>query len=315
MNNAQFDAVKASFDHWINSSPDKIILRRREIQYLAGGGSKGGSKGPPERTAIKGFTPCSGGRLRRYVDNYHANFCGMVTLTYGEAWPRDGKIVKKQLSAWFERVRRLGYFDKHSLVWWLEFQERGAPHIHMVITGWISRRWVAQSWADITKGVEEACTRVESLRNPDAAGSYAAKYAAKGDQKEVPDGFINVGRFWGRRGWVPETGAVPKTVAASMIEARSPLRAWAGSQARARDAQAQARRAGTGVPSETESGRTIGVFCENRYLSSIRVYEHEGGWSIYGNEREVQWIWGILQDINVITSQTGLRQDGSKRTM
>jgi hypothetical protein len=35
------------------------------------------------------------------------------------------------------------------------------------------------------------------MEKPHAAGAYAAKYLKKQEQKEVPEGFSDVGRFWG----------------------------------------------------------------------------------------------------------------------
>jgi len=43
---------------------------------------------------------------------------------------------------------------------------------------------------------------VEKLRKPEAAGAYAAKYAAKNYQKLVPEEYREVGRFWGKFGTV-----------------------------------------------------------------------------------------------------------------
>ena len=161
------------------------------------------------------------------------------------------------------------------------------------------QRWAAQAWADITKGDAAACVRVESLRDADAAGSYAAKYAAKSDQKEVPPGYINVGRFWGHRGGVPGSPKCPKLVAAANPgAARERLRGWARAQERART-QAGA----------DPGGRGAGVVCDGRVLPSVRIYEHEGGWSVYGREAEMRLIWDYLGRLTATTNQND-RQRG-----
>ena len=298
-----YAAEVARFDSWMRSEPDKIIKRRREIQYLAGGGSKNSGKGPPPRESVTKFTPASAGRLRRYIDNYYCDFKGMITLTYGDTWPTDGRVVKKHLAAFFERIRRLGYFDANSLVWWLEFQERGAPHVHMVVTGWISRKTVARAWAAITSGDETACSRVESLRDPDGVGGYAAKYASKSDQKTVPDGYDNVGRFWGRRGYSPEGGFCPKTVAAAIPgRARVCLRGWARAQVWARTHAGEKPRAAR-----------AGVVCDGVYLSGVRVYEHEGGWSVYGGVYQMGVIWEHLGKLNAPENRSERLRGGLPR--
>lgn len=282
-----FTAAKNHYDHWVTGDQDRIIKRRREMHYLAGGGGKGrGNPGP--RTSITKYTPTSASRLRRYVDNYYCDFYGMVTLTYGQQWPTDGRQVKKHLNAFVERLRRLGWLEEDSLVWWLEFQARGAPHIHMVVTGWLSRHWVASAWSEITGTPVESGTRVERLRDPDAAGSYAGKYCAKSEQKEVPPGYENVGRFWGRRGKSGPAGNVPKVSAASTVGARAYVRAAAGAHIRAR---ARAIEQGRGV----RDGYKTPVVVPWLALPSVRAYEHEGGWSFYGKEQEIDELWHYLR--------------------
>lgn len=151
----------------------------------------------PKRSEIKCWNEGMGRRLGAYLDNFRSDFTGMVTLTYPQVYPKDGREVKQHLRAFIERLRRIQYFERHSLVWFMEFQERGAPHIHMLVTGWIGKDWVAQAWADITGGNTRACSRVEALRHARAAGAYARKYASKQNQKHIPPDFANVGRFWG----------------------------------------------------------------------------------------------------------------------
>lgn len=276
----EFNQEKAKWCYAVKKMEDKLVKRRREIQYLAGGGSQGGGK-PPERTAITSMTPASANRLKKYIDNYYEDFFNMITLTYGADWPTDGKEVKRNLNAFFERIRRTGWFKEYSLVWWLEFQQRGAPHIHMVTTGWMPMRFVATIWSEVSGAPAASSTRVESLYASDEVGRYAAKYAAKTDQKQVPEGYDHFGRFWGRRGRRPVVGPTqPKEVAAAIPgEARTLLRAWARAQEAAKT---------TGV--------AIGLPPLIAYLQprTLRVYEHEGGWSIYGSAREIEIIWHYL---------------------
>jgi hypothetical protein len=88
--------------------------------------------------------------------------------------------------------------------WFLEFQKRGAPHFHVFLNGRVDKMRVAQRWYEIV-GSEDlnhrlAGTRIELLREQHAASAYAAKYASKVEQKEPPEGFTDVGRFWGTFG-------------------------------------------------------------------------------------------------------------------
>lgn len=281
----EFIKAKSDYDHYINSAPDRVIKYRRELQYLAGGGSKGGK--PGERGEIEKFSPATGRRLRRFIDNYYTDFKGMVTLTYGADWPEDGRVVKRHLSAFFEQLRRNMWFERQSLVWWLEFQHRGAPHIHMIVTSWISKATVSKAWSRISGAPIKTCTRVEQLRRPDDAGAYAAKYAAKQEQKGVPPGYVGVGRFWGRRGARPCEGAIiPRVVAAAI-------------PVRARDLMRQLR--------ETFQRKSVA----KTMPYTLRVYEHEGGWSIYGTESEINQIWHCLQDHSRAALDQRAKQQGS----
>jgi hypothetical protein len=69
------------------------------------------------------------------------------------------------------------------------------------LTNAVNKTAVAEAWYAIVGSGDVrhlwAGTRTEALRNPRSVGGYAAKYAAKRLQKEVPDGFTDVGRFWG----------------------------------------------------------------------------------------------------------------------
>lgn len=153
-----------------------------------------------------------------------------MTLTYGANFPMDGRKVKRDLNLVLTRLRQT--FGSFSYLWFLEFQRRSAPHIH-ILCGLPHpddkcRVWFAGLWAGIASGgqdwsysqVYESCGRLkrgarlctmgairhrytvepkywEGVRSSDGAARYAVKYALKTYQKVVPDCYRNVGRFWG----------------------------------------------------------------------------------------------------------------------
>ncbi len=88
----------------------------------------------------------------------------------------------------------------------MEFQKRGALHFHIFLNGEVAKEEVSAAWYRIVGSGDErhlrAGTRVEALREHHAAAAYAAKYASKADQKDVPEEFTDVGRFWGTFGGV-----------------------------------------------------------------------------------------------------------------
>jgi len=119
----------------------------------------------------------------------------MLTLTYPAEFPADGELVKRQWAAmrmWLV-ARGIGG------LWFLEFQLRGAPHYHVLMTGRVDKNAVRSEWARCIgyRGPYTLRTRVEMLKSGHAAAAYVSKYAAKAYQKQVPDGYENVGRLWG----------------------------------------------------------------------------------------------------------------------
>jgi hypothetical protein len=92
--------------------------------------------------------------------------------------------------------------ERLSIFWFLEFQDRGAPHYHMFGTWFPSKEWVSKTWYRIVDSEDirhlHAGTRTEFLRTGRGGTiSYASKYANKLKQKVPPKDFENVGRFWG----------------------------------------------------------------------------------------------------------------------
>jgi len=156
-------------------------------------------------------------RMRRYLRECLSEYKVMVTLTYPEYFPANGRLVKEHLHRFLQELRResvrgrkvtigLETFGspliEHSSFWFLEFQERGAPHFHLFTTQSASKEWVAATWSRIVASEDEyhaKCgTRIEFIRSGRSGmASYVAKYAAKSEQKAVPIGYENVGRFWG----------------------------------------------------------------------------------------------------------------------
>lgn len=141
----------------------------------------------------------------------------MVTLTMPGEWESvcaDGRAFKRHVRVWRRRLER--WFQAQGIrewsgLWFCEFQKRGAPHLHVLLWGpRLSEletsgfaAWASSSWADVVAHADpverekhlRAGTRVERVRRPHFG--YAAKYASKMEQKLVPDGFRDVGRFWG----------------------------------------------------------------------------------------------------------------------
>ncbi len=167
-------------------------LDAKERHTLPGIKRRGGGM----RQAVQGFSEDS---RRRMLFTFR-NVVGLrvlVTLTYPGQFSTDGREVKRH----WDNMRRWLVRRGVSGAWFMEFQARGAPHFHCFLTGEVRKEEVAAAWFRIVGSGDDrhlrAGTRIEALRELHAPGAYAAKYLKKQEQKEVPEGFSDVGRFWG----------------------------------------------------------------------------------------------------------------------
>jgi hypothetical protein len=178
---------------------------------------------PPvgERGEIQFLSPKSLRRLALVANNTPVDFRSMITLTYPREYPCDGTVVKSHLNAMLTNLRRK--IPRFDYLWILEFQKRGAPHIHLftsynlpsplrpmtrigriskeVRVNWELQDWISERWFSIVGSGDERHLRVgsawEVIEKRDGMARYIAKEAYKTFQKEVPQDFRNVGRFWG----------------------------------------------------------------------------------------------------------------------
>ncbi len=157
------------------------------------------------------YVPCGGRRgivlslsdasRRRFLFqlfNASCDWFAFGTLTYPSDFPTDGLKVREDRRKFGQWLRRRGF--QFATV--LEFQERGAPHFHFVIDGFLPKEDLSRRWFEIVGSGDEkhlwAGTRIEFCGRSEQAMRYMASiYAAKkNQQKQVPEGYKNVGRFW-----------------------------------------------------------------------------------------------------------------------
>lgn len=194
------------------------------------------------RGEISAFSAASRRRLSRYIGNCDATYLYLGTLTV-RAWSPDGSVFKRHLDrylVWFMRAQKraaerrrpgLGASKRSSVLWWLEFQTRGAPHVHFLYTERIRWQEAAAAWARAIgdPSVKSTATRFEKIKDPQAMPAYIGKYAAKWEQKSVPSEYHRVGRFWGIRGYrlmrvatlVAEQGAIQREIERAVVKALS----------------------------------------------------------------------------------------------
>jgi len=176
---------------------DVLVLRQGEVKSGPGG----------KRQEINMLSDDSLRRLAFVANNCDHDFRSMLTVTYPNEFPTNGALCKAHLDKLLKALkRRLG--SDLAYLWFLEFQKRGAPHFHILLQVGLTneeapdlRRWVSKVWFKIVKSGDDlhllAGTNWENVRETDGLAHYVTKYCSKTYQKQVPDGFRQVGRFWG----------------------------------------------------------------------------------------------------------------------
>lgn len=177
-----------------------------------------------ERGKIVEMTNAS---ISRLVVTMHASrikFTSMITLTYPKKFPLTGTVVKDDVGYITKYLK--GVYDTPYL-WFLEFQKRDAPHVHIlvdvdgisphsrltlglkwthriILSEWFKEQYEKEPDPSLYAAIEAykvlsvaANPKTwEMIREPEGARNYVTKYAVKAYQKIVPDNFQDVGRFW-----------------------------------------------------------------------------------------------------------------------
>lgn len=206
----------------LNSLPPKNTGKRREIKALS-------------RRSLD--------RLSLVALSTSHLYKSILTLTYGQEYPMSGREVKLHIKKVLQWLSVRGCKD---YLWFLEFQDRNAPHIHFLLDfdqtkidsyhkdlacfwahqasthNWkyCSIKWNRKQRKLIRYGKKNYRTRDavysvnshpqhwEILRSKDGGARYAMKYAMKKEQKKVPSQFVDIGRFWA----TPQHLSLPKLV-------------------------------------------------------------------------------------------------------
>lgn len=193
-------------------APDTVGVFRRGVGMVSVGFCPV-REAEAKRGTVTRLTEQSKSRMTAALQDLLPSYRFMGTLTVGREWSRDGAWFKGALDkffVWFLRAMRKqsGNPTEDSIFWFLEFQARGAPHVHFFYTTRVPWLESAEKWAKICDDpmMERIATRFEKLRGVNGGSprggalAYARKYARKLAQKLVPEDYRSVGRFWGVRG-------------------------------------------------------------------------------------------------------------------
>lgn len=218
-----------------------VVKRRRAIRLARGGGwNTGRRRGRDDaERRIREFSERSRSNMRWTFAALPWAECGpglaMITLTYPMVFPENGREVVRHREAWKERWRKKWGAPKGA--WAFEFQERGAPHLHTylgrpqvdeeVFEGWVRRAWYEVVGSDdplhLRWGVDvTSCFYGSAELNGARVAEYFWRESGKRRQKEVPEWFRNVPRYWGYWGIRPVLRDEEWTVD-EWVEARRPF--------------------------------------------------------------------------------------------
>ncbi len=177
---------------------------------------------------LRGEITCwSRASVRRFMlmtKNAACEWKVLITLTYPSEYTGDGKVIKTHLNSFLQYLRR----RKALYCWVLEFQRRGAPHFHILVSDYVPKDEIAERWFSIVDSGDKkhlrAGTRVEGVgKDATKLLRYLFSYLKKADQKRVPEDYEGVGRFWGStRGLLQEVGKI--VARCHEFEARKVLR-------------------------------------------------------------------------------------------
>lgn len=169
--------------------------------------------GGGRRGAVRTFTPASRKRMLQMVATIVNTKAIFLTLTYGQEYPIF-KDTKRDVDVFCKRLKR--EFPSSGILWRVERQKRGAPHIHLLIWGvpflhWNKvREWwsavIDEKYHDWSSG-KAVCPHVhgEILAGTRQVMYYVTKYCAKNDPLHLdslmshisPQQMEITGRHWG----------------------------------------------------------------------------------------------------------------------
>jgi hypothetical protein len=198
-NDLPFDKDVEKREYWLQVYNCDVIVKKpsRSMKIDASG----------KRGHIFQFSKESAKRLNFVARNSGHHVLSQFCCTYHETWPDHGWQIKRTLEKFIKRLKRRFQTEQFYFLWCLEFQERGAPHIHFFSSIPISpenQSFIAQQWLEVSgqesdeKAVWWHCRPANFFTWEMKSGDYLVKeYISKFDQKQIPEKFHSVGRFWG----------------------------------------------------------------------------------------------------------------------
>ena len=149
-----------------------VEVYRNDVRVVRASQKK---KGGGKRTKIKEISMSSIKNAKHIIANSEPELPSLMTLTYPNTFPSDGRVVKNHFDVIQKRARRR--FGKFSYFACVEYQKRSAPHLHVATsinleelgevieltrtrdrerrpkfqTHKLTQDWLFESWTDIIR--------------------------------------------------------------------------------------------------------------------------------------------------------------------
>ena len=189
----------------IGKQPTLTVAFEGRLFVLRNPSAEGRSIPPGERGDIVEFSRQSRKRLMQLfasIDESAVRSTAVfLTLTYHLDWPDSPGGCRAQLRLFLKAFQFK--FPQTAQIWRLEFQQRGAPHYHILAVGvsFVDKDWVTATWGRIAHGTSIyhglMATNTVQIDNWYHACAYVSKEIAKVKQQSWGE---KVGRYWGVEG-------------------------------------------------------------------------------------------------------------------
>lgn len=175
-------------------------IHKKSVEIVMNHGTiRAGKPSQNLRKEVTNFSYKSKRNMRLILEDTSELWKVWVVLTYPFEFPFDGRKVKRDidvLNHWLKRKNIKNYF------WGLEFQKRGAPHINVLLPCRVDISRLSKAWYKIvgsgdTKHLKSGVDIQKITEKDGKLDTYLIGYNLKKSQKDVPENFKNVGRFWG----------------------------------------------------------------------------------------------------------------------
>lgn len=183
---------------------DKVVVSQRfevhkkSVKFIENTKSISSKREVACRGRVTDFTYKSMERMKYTLEDCLDSLNFVLVLTYPKTFPTDGLKVRRDREAFLRWLKRQGVT---SYFWLQEFQLRGAPHLHMMLSKAVNKYLCQLAWYKIVQSGDlyhlAQGVYFDVVQDKEKLGNYFIAHATKQGQKELPENYNNSGRWWG----------------------------------------------------------------------------------------------------------------------